>query len=186
MLYVILNHDYQLVASLTLICIMVPTRQDVYVRYALDLICARMKVFRTSFFVADVKKTLNGRRVRVWLANHIIRTPGRKRTSGKLSYWPKVGRPLNVTSECAVLLTTLAEWITTWYAQCTIGQIDQMRHVTMVYQVKCIWVHVHLNWSILFDWFYFKKIFNCITRFQMLKSFVNQQHLHQFWMNNKF
>ena len=34
----------------------------------------------------------------------------RKRTSGKLSYGPKVGCPLNVTSESDVQWTTLAEW----------------------------------------------------------------------------
>ena len=69
-----------------------------------------MKVFRTFLFVADVEKTLYRRRVRIGRKNNVLRTPGRKRTSGKLSYGPKVGRPLNVRSEYGVLWTTLAEW----------------------------------------------------------------------------
>ena len=70
-----------------------------------------MKVFRTSLFFADVEKTLHRRRVRNWRPNYVLETPGRKRTSGKLSYGPKVGRPLNVRSICDVLWTTLAEWV---------------------------------------------------------------------------
>ena len=75
------------------------------------LIWARMKVFRTSLFVADEEKALHRRRVRVGRTNNVLRTPGRKRAPGKLSYGPKVGHPLNVTSECDVLWTTLAEWV---------------------------------------------------------------------------
>ena len=74
-------------------------------------ILGRMKVFRTSLFIADVEKTFYRRRVQVGRTNYVLRTPGRKRTSGKLSYGPKVGRPLNVTSENDVLRTTLAEWV---------------------------------------------------------------------------
>ena len=40
-----------------------------------------------------------------------LRTQGGKGTSGKLSYGPKVGRSLNVTSESDVLWATLAEWV---------------------------------------------------------------------------
>ena len=69
-----------------------------------------MKVFRTFLFVADEEKTLNRRRVRVGRTTYELQRPGRKRTSGKLSYGPKVGRLLNVTSEYDVLWTTLAEW----------------------------------------------------------------------------
>ena len=89
----------------------VPTRQDVHGRWADVLHWARMKVFRTSLFVPDEEKTLDGRRVRIGRAKYVPRTSGRKRTSGKLSYGPKVGRPLNVTSICDVLWTTLAEWV---------------------------------------------------------------------------
>ena len=39
-----------------------------------------------------------------------LRMPGRKRTSEKLSFGPKLGRPLNVTSKCDAQWTTLAEW----------------------------------------------------------------------------
>ena len=74
------------------------------------LLWARIKVFRTSLFVEDVEKPMHRSRVQNWRANYVLRTPGRKRTSGKRSYGPKVGRPLNVTSECDVLWTTLAEW----------------------------------------------------------------------------
>ena len=56
------------------------------------------------------RKTLHGRLVRIGRTNYVLRTSGRKRTSGKLSYGPKEGRPLNVVSECDVLWTTLAEW----------------------------------------------------------------------------
>ena len=70
-----------------------------------------MKVFRMSLFVADVEKTLHRRRVRIGRTYYVLRTPGRKMTSGKLSYGPVVGRPHNVTSECDVLWTTLAEWV---------------------------------------------------------------------------
>ena len=69
-----------------------------------------MKVFRTSLFVADVEKTLLRRRVRIGRTNYVLRTPGLKKASGELSYGPKVGRPLDVTSEYDVLWTTLAEW----------------------------------------------------------------------------
>ena len=89
----------------------VPTRQDVHRRWADALLWARMKVFRTSLFVADVEKTLHRRRVRIGRMNYVLRTPGRNRTSGKLSYGPYVGRPLNVTSVYDELWTTLAEWV---------------------------------------------------------------------------
>ena len=50
----------------------------------------------------------------VFIWYHINTCPfyetGPKRTSGKLSYGPKVGSPLNVASESDVLWTTLAEW----------------------------------------------------------------------------
>ena len=60
---------------------------------------------------SDLQNTLDRRRVRVGRKNHVLRTPGRRKTSGKLSYGLEVGRPLNVTSECDVLWTTLAEWV---------------------------------------------------------------------------
>ena len=67
-----------------------------------------MKVFRTSFYVlasADTYVRI-GRDVN---DTYFIRSR-RIRTSGKLSYGPKEGRPLNVVSDCDVLWTTLAEW----------------------------------------------------------------------------
>ena len=36
---------------------------------------------------------------RIGRTNDVLRTPGRKKTSGKLTYGPKLGRPLDVTSE---------------------------------------------------------------------------------------
>ena len=42
-----------------------------------------------------------------------LQTPGRKSTSEKLLYGPKGGGPLNVTPECDILWTTLAEWVMT-------------------------------------------------------------------------
>ena len=68
-----------------------------------------MQVFRTSLFVADVERTLHRRRVRI--GNYVLWMPGRKRTSGKRSYGPNVGRLLDVTTECDVLWTSLAEWV---------------------------------------------------------------------------
>ena len=91
-------------------CAIHPTRQDVHGLWADALLWAHMEVFRTSLFVADVEKTLKWRRVRIGRTNYVLRTPVRSRTSGKLSYGPTVGRPLNVTSECEVLWSTLAEW----------------------------------------------------------------------------
>ena len=88
-----------------------PTRQDVHGRWEDALLWARMKVFRASLFVADVEKTLCWRRVRIGRLNYVLRTSGRKKTSWKLSYGPKIGRPLNVTSECDVLWTILVELV---------------------------------------------------------------------------
>ena len=51
-----------------------------------------MNVFPTSLFVAGVKKTLHRRRAWVGRTNNVLRTQRRKRTSGKLSYGPNVGR----------------------------------------------------------------------------------------------
>ena len=87
-----------------------PTRQDVHGRWADDLLWARMKVFRTSLFVADVENTWHRRCVRFGRTNYVLRTPGRKRTSEKCSYGPKLGRPLKVAFERDVLWTNLAEW----------------------------------------------------------------------------
>ena len=73
-----------------------------------------MKVFRTSLFVADEEI----RSIDVAADSDVpITLYGRRdvKTSGKLSYGPKVGRPINVTSECDVLLTTLAEWVEMCY-----------------------------------------------------------------------
>ena len=84
----------------------IPTRQDVHGRWADALLWARMKVDRTFLFVAE--KTLHRRRVRFGRTNNDLRTPGRIRTSGKLSYGPKEGHFHDVTSECDVLWTTLA------------------------------------------------------------------------------
>ena len=96
---------------ITILYQLIPTRQDVDGRWEDALPWARMKVFRTSLFVADVDKTLRRRRVRIGRSYYVLRTPGRKRTPWKLSYGPKVGHPLNVTSESDVLWTTLAEWV---------------------------------------------------------------------------
>ena len=63
-----------------------------------------------AVFVADVEKTFHRRCVLVSCTNDILRTPGRKWTSGKLSYGPKESRPIDVTSECDVLRTTLSKW----------------------------------------------------------------------------
>ena len=71
------------------------TQQDVHGRWADALLWACMKVFLTSLFVPDVQKTLHRRRVRVGRTDYVLRTPGRKRTSGKLSYGPKVGRTVD-------------------------------------------------------------------------------------------
>ena len=50
-----------------------------------------------ALFVADVeKKPSHRRRVRIGRTNNVLRTPGRKRTSGKLTYGPKLRRPLGV------------------------------------------------------------------------------------------
>ena len=49
------------------------------------------------------------RRARVGRTNYVLRMPGHKKTFAKLTYGSKVGRPLNVTSECDVLWTTLAK-----------------------------------------------------------------------------
>ena len=87
-----------------------PTRQDVHGRWADALLLAQMKVVRTSLFVAGIEKTLHRPRVRVGRRNYVLRTVGRKRTSGKLSYGPTIGRSLIATSECDVLWTTFAEW----------------------------------------------------------------------------
>ena len=76
-----------------------PTRQDVHRRREDYLIWARTQVFRTTLFVADVEKTLHRRRVRIGRTNDVLRTPGRKKTSGKIIYGPKLGRHLDVTSE---------------------------------------------------------------------------------------
>ena len=92
-------------------CVMCkPFRQDVQWRREDDLIWARTQVFRTSLFVADVEKTLHRRRVWIGRTNDVLRTSGGKRTSGKLTFGPKLGRPLDVMSEKDVLWTTLAEW----------------------------------------------------------------------------
>ena len=69
-----------------------------------------MKVLRTSLFVMNVEKALHRRRVQFGRTKYVLRTPRRKMTSGKLSYGPKVGHPLNARSECDVLWTTLALW----------------------------------------------------------------------------
>ena len=61
-----------------------PTRQDVHERREDDLFWARIKVFRTSLFVADVEKTSHRRRIRIGRTNNDLRTPWRKRTSGKI------------------------------------------------------------------------------------------------------
>ena len=72
-------------------------------RWEDDLIWARMKVFRMSFYVpASVERYSNVRFGRDVDAAYFIR-PRRIRTSGKLSYGPKVGRPLNIRGG-------LAEW----------------------------------------------------------------------------
>ena len=55
--------------------------------------------FPASLFVADVDKTSLRRRVRIERTNNVKRTPVRKRTSGKLTYGYKLGRPLDVTSK---------------------------------------------------------------------------------------
>ena len=67
--------------------------------------------FPTSLIVADVENMLHRRLVRIGRTSYVLRTLERKRTSRKLSYGPKVGRPLDVTSDCDVLWTTLAEWV---------------------------------------------------------------------------
>ena len=58
----------------------------------------------------STEKRLQWRRVRFWRTNSVLWTPGRKRMSGKLSYGPEVGRPLNVTVGCDVLWPTLSDW----------------------------------------------------------------------------
>ena len=68
-----------------------------------DLLWTRVKVFRTSFYVStSVERDSYVRLGRNVDATSFLR-PRRKRTSGKLSYGPKVGRPLNVRGR-------LAEW----------------------------------------------------------------------------
>ena len=63
----------------------------------------------SSSFVADVKKTLHLRHVRVERKKFVLRTMGRNRTHGIRSYEWKIGRLLNFIFECDVLWTTLAE-----------------------------------------------------------------------------
>ena len=88
-----------------------PTRQGSSIvrrirtwRWEDDLLWARMKVFRTSFYVpASSERNTDVRFRRDVDATSFLR-PRRIRTSGKLSYGPNVGRPLNVRGR-------LAEWV---------------------------------------------------------------------------
>ena len=74
-------------------------------RWEDDLHWALMKVFRTSFYVlASVERNSYVRFERDVEAASYLRLR-RIRTSGKLSYGPKAGRPLNVRGR-------LAEWVT--------------------------------------------------------------------------
>ena len=72
-------------------------------RWEDGLLWARMKVFRTSFYApASVERNTYVRLERDLDATSFLR-PRRIRTSWKLSYGPKEGRPLNVRGR-------LAEW----------------------------------------------------------------------------
>ena len=73
-----------------------------------DLVWARMKVFRTSFYVPmSVERNLYVRNGRDVDATSFLR-PRRIRTSGKLSYGLNSERPLNVRGR-------LAEWVASRY-----------------------------------------------------------------------
>ena len=73
-----------------------------------DLTCSlKMYVYRKLYKITEIEKimweqskqldkTLHWRRVRVGRKNNVHRTPGRKRTSWKRPYWPKVRRTLSV------------------------------------------------------------------------------------------
>ena len=90
-----------------------PTRQGSSIersfrtwRWEDDLLWARMKVFRTSFYVtASLERNKYVRIGRDVDVTSFLR-PRRIMTSGKLSYGPKVGCPLNVRGR-------LAEWVGT-------------------------------------------------------------------------
>ena len=80
--------------------------------------------------------------------NYVLRTPGRNMTSGKISYKPKVGRPLNVTSECDVLGTPLVDWVVSE---------NQEHHIVWMLKIKLNLFSdrvIILNITVIFDVLY--------------------------------
>ena len=152
-----------------------PTRQDVHGRWVDALLWARMKVFRTSLHVADVERTLHRRRVRFWRKSYVLRTTGRKMTSGKLSYGPKAGRPLNVTSEYDVLRTTLAEWDAEHETH-NYGPAQKWLDCVWMFNAKIYVFFIYSNYSNVHKMFYSASTF-CFHLIYFFPNIFESRHL---------